>query len=41
MLKRFCLWLVMDTEVPLGKLAPYLLGIALGSKPVKVEGADQ
>ena len=33
MLRRFIFWLVWN--VPMGKLTPYVLGLAMGSKPVK------
>jgi len=32
-MKRFLFWLVWN--VPLGPLAPWVLGLALGSKPMK------
>lgn len=34
-MSRFLLWLVFN--VPLGRLAPYVLGLALGSKPERIE----
>lgn len=35
MLKKFLIWLVLN--VPLGRLAPHVLALALGSAAVKVE----
>lgn len=37
-MNKFLLWLVFN--VPLGRLAPYVLGWACGCKPVKVGGDD-
>ena len=34
-IRRFLFWLVFNA--PLGKLAPWVFGLAIGSKPVKVE----
>ena len=37
-MNKFLLWLVF--YVPLGRLAPYVLGLATGCKGVKVGGID-
>jgi hypothetical protein len=34
MLRRFAMWLVMDSPIRLGPLAPYVFGFAIASKPV-------
>ena len=34
-MNRFLLWLAFN--IPLGRLAPYVLGLALGSKPERIE----
>jgi hypothetical protein len=36
MLRRFAMWLVWN--VPLGRMAPHVMGFAMGSKPIAVEG---
>lgn len=36
-LRRFALWLVFFGPIPLGRLGPYVLGFALGSKPIQIE----
>lgn len=32
-MKKLLIWIVFN--VPLGKLAPYILGVALGTKPCR------
>lgn len=39
MIRQFLFWMVWNT--PLGKLAPWVLGLALGSKPEKVGEDNQ
>ncbi len=36
MCSRFLIWLVLRSGVPLGPLAPWLFGLALGRRPRKV-----
>lgn len=36
-MRRFLFWLVIDSKFPLGKLAPYVLGLAMGRWPHKVK----
>ncbi len=36
MLQRVALWVWMAEWIPLGPIAPYVLGLALGSKPRRV-----
>lgn len=38
-LQRFCLWLVCDSSIPLGRLGPWIMGLGLGRWPHKVNGA--
>jgi hypothetical protein len=35
-MSRFLFWLVVDSPIPLGPLAPWLLGLAIGRAPRKV-----
>lgn len=35
MISKFLMWLVWN--VPLGKAAPWVLGLALGSKPERID----
>lgn len=37
--QRFCLWLVCDSGVRLGPLAPWVFGLGIGRMPRKVDGA--
>lgn len=37
-MRRFLFWLVVDSPVPLGPLAPYIFGLALGRGPRQVKG---
>jgi len=39
MMRRFLFWLVWN--IPLGRFAPWILGLAFGSKPHKVETGDK
>lgn len=39
MFRKFLIWLVWN--VPLGKAAPWVLGLALGSKPERVDEAKE
>lgn len=32
-MRRFLLWLVLDSNIKLGRLAPWILGLVLGRKP--------
>jgi len=36
-MRRFLLWLVMDSKIKTGRLAPYLFGLAIGRWPHKVK----
>ena len=36
MISRFLLWLVMDSSIRLGRLAPWVFGLAIGRWPHKV-----
>jgi hypothetical protein len=38
--RRFCLWLVLDSNIRLGILAPYIFGIGIGRMPRKVKKDD-
>jgi hypothetical protein len=38
-MRRFLFWLVFN--VPLGPLAPWVMGLALGSKPREVKRDDR
>lgn len=38
-MRKFLFWLVWN--VPLGKLAPIVLGIALGSKPSRIDSEKE
>jgi len=40
-MRKFFLWLVLDTKVPLFGLAPWVLGLALGRWPHKVRKEDE
>jgi len=37
MINRFLLWLVMNSPIPLERLAPWVLGLAMGRRPHRVE----
>ena len=39
-LKRFAAWLFWDTKVPLGRLAPYVLGLSIWRWPRKVKRGE-
>lgn len=36
-MSKFLIWLVMGSNIPLGRLAPYIFGLAIGRRPHKVE----
>ncbi len=36
-LQNFAMWLVVDSPIRLGRLAPHVFGFAIGRKPVKVK----
>lgn len=36
MVSKFLLWLVMDSNIKLGRLAPYVFGLVIGRFPHKV-----
>jgi hypothetical protein len=36
-MSRFLLWLVMDSKIKLGPLAPWLFGLAIGRWPHRVK----
>lgn len=38
-MRRILFWMVWN--VPLGKLAPYVLALAMGSKPIKKENMEE
>ena len=38
-MRSFLMWLVWN--VPLGRLAPWVLGLAMGSKPIKEKTNDK
>ncbi len=38
-MKNLLIWIVFN--VPLGKLAPYILGVALGAKPNRVKDGEE
>lgn len=40
-MNKFLLWLVMDSGIKLGSLAPYVFGLAIGRWPHKVCEAVQ
>lgn len=35
LIKRFAMWLVVDSPIHLGLAAPYVFGFAIGRKPMK------
>jgi len=35
--QRFCLWLACDSNVPMGRITPYVMGLGLGRMPNKVK----
>lgn len=35
-IRRFAAWVFWETPLPLGPLAPYVLGLSLGQRPRKV-----
>ncbi len=35
--RRLCAWLFWDTKVPLGPLAPWVLGMSIGRRPRRVK----
>lgn len=37
MCHKFLTWLVLNSGLPLGRLAPWLFGLALGRRPRKVK----
>ena len=37
-MNRFLFWLI--DNIPLGRLAPYVFGLAIGRKPQKVKGSE-
>ncbi len=37
MISRFLSWLVMESPIPLGPLAPWVFGLAIGGWPHRVE----
>jgi hypothetical protein len=37
MIRRFLFWLVLDSRVPLGPLAPWLFGLAIRRTPKRVK----
>ena len=39
MIRRFFMWLVWN--VPLGKAAPWVFGLAIGRRPHKIRGEDE
>lgn len=34
--QRFCLWLVWDSPIKTGRLAPYIFGLGIGRMPHRV-----
>lgn len=38
-MRRILFWMVWN--VPLGKLTPYILGLAIGSKPIKKKDMEE
>ena len=36
-IKKIAMWIFKNEWIPLGRLAPHILGIALGSKPRRVK----
>ncbi len=41
LLRRIALWVFWETAIPLGPLAPYVLGLGLGSRPRRVKPEDK
>lgn len=39
--RKFWMWVWKNEWIPLGRLAPYVLGLALGSKPRRVKGGRE
>lgn len=37
LIQRFCMWLVMDSCIRLGRLAPWVFGIGMGRMPHRVD----
>jgi hypothetical protein len=40
MISRFLFWLVLDSRIPLGRLAPWIFGLAMGRWPHKKKADD-
>jgi hypothetical protein len=38
-MRKFLFWLVFDGPINLGRLGPYILGLAMGRMPHRVKGA--
>jgi hypothetical protein len=38
-MRKLLFWLVWN--IPLGRFAPWILGVALGSKPIKLKAGDK
>lgn len=40
-MRRFLLWLVLDSNIKLGRLAPYVFGLAMGRWPHEVSEKER